>query len=363
MNEIMTTTGGELSVEQVENQVQKIQQLMKSVMKEGEHYGKIPGTEKNCLHKSGAEKLGLIFRLVPKFEVTKTELPNLHREYEVTCSLYTLSGVFVGQGVGSCSTMESKYRYRRAKNFEILDEPIPDDYREQKEKYRKEGFGCKQIDGEWHWVQYDSGEKQENPDIADVYNTVLKIAKKRSHVDATLSTTAASDIFTQDLDEDPENELDPSGDKPPKKTSSKENKGNNPKGSKTGNKTETNDDAILNELYQSNLSKEDKEKFKNGYLGTPSEHKATYYNDVIKKQIAIAGKKPPVRGKTEEKPYTEVEPEDTDFTFTDDTIPFETETENNNDKQEISHDNQNTGNGKKTKIGQEVPAGLFGGQS
>jgi hypothetical protein len=43
--------------------------------------------------------------------------------------------------------------------------------------------------------------KVENPDIADTYNTVLKMAKKRAHVDAILTATAASDIFTQDIDE------------------------------------------------------------------------------------------------------------------------------------------------------------------
>jgi hypothetical protein len=50
--------------------------------------------------------------------------------------------------------------------------------------------------------------KVENPDIADQYNTVLKMAKKRSVVDATLTVTAASDVFEQDLDEFSEAELE-----------------------------------------------------------------------------------------------------------------------------------------------------------
>ena len=41
----------------------------------------------------------------------------------------------------------------------------------------------------------------ENSDLADTYNTVLKMAKKRALVDATLTATAASDIFTQDLED------------------------------------------------------------------------------------------------------------------------------------------------------------------
>jgi hypothetical protein len=58
---------------------------------------------------------------------------------------------------------------------------------EKKYRYRKDG----------------DGGKIENEDIADVYNTVLKIAKKRAHIDATLTVTGAADLFTQDLiDED-----------------------------------------------------------------------------------------------------------------------------------------------------------------
>ena len=53
-NALMVTDQAELSIEEVKNQVQKIQQLMKSVMREGEHYGVIPGTNKPSLYKAGA---------------------------------------------------------------------------------------------------------------------------------------------------------------------------------------------------------------------------------------------------------------------------------------------------------------------
>jgi hypothetical protein len=68
----------------------------------------------------------------------------------------------VGSGVGSCSTLESKYRYKK---------------------------------------DYQTKAKYENPDIADVYNTCLKMAKKRALVDATLTATGASDFFTQDVED------------------------------------------------------------------------------------------------------------------------------------------------------------------
>jgi hypothetical protein len=86
-------------------------------------------------------------------------------------------GALLGQGVGSASTMEGKYRYRKEYS------PNGDKTDSYGKKYRR----------------------IENEDIADVYNTVLKIAKKRAHIDATLTVTGAADIFSQDLiDEDDE---------------------------------------------------------------------------------------------------------------------------------------------------------------
>ena len=56
------------------------------------------------------------------------------------------------------------------------------------------------FDDDWKWCRVVKGE---NPDIADCYNTVLKMAYKRALVAATLNATAASDIFIQDLDDTP----------------------------------------------------------------------------------------------------------------------------------------------------------------
>lgn len=154
---------------EVRQQVNQLQYLMSNVLKQGEHYGVIPGTKgKPLLLQPGAEKICLMFKLVPRYRVEKTQLPGGHREVEVTCTLYQRgSDVVEGEGMGSCSTMESKYRYRKK------------------------------------WVN-GSPVREENTDIADTYNTVLKMAKKRALVDAVKSTTAASDIFTQDVEDLPD---------------------------------------------------------------------------------------------------------------------------------------------------------------
>jgi len=199
----------------VREQVNLIQNVMKEVMEgptkdnpTGVHYGVVPGTRgKPSLYKAGAEKLSLVFRLRPIMsdaaDIDVVEMGNGHREYRVRCHILDQFGRELATGVGSCSTMESKYRYRRSSDFEVQDCDIPADYRDQKEKYRKEGFGAKQVDGVWKWVKYSTEGRSENPDIADTYNTVLKMAKKRAYVDGILSSTAASDIFTQDIEDLP----------------------------------------------------------------------------------------------------------------------------------------------------------------
>lgn len=191
-----------ISAKEMQLQVNAIQDMMKQVMIEDVHYGKVPGCgDKPALLKPGAEKVGLMFGLAAKFTWVKTELPNGHREYEITCTLESRAGTVMGQGVGCCSTMESKYRYR-GNEAVSTGKPVPRAYWDNNRDPSTiggRGFVAQKIDGAW--MICEKGEKKENPDIADVYNTVLKIGKKRAHVDAILTVTAASDIFTQDIEE------------------------------------------------------------------------------------------------------------------------------------------------------------------
>src|SRR5690242_252716 len=110
----------ELSAIEVKRQAALIQQVMKEVMQEDKehngdgHWGVIPGTKKPTLYKTGAEKLCLTFRLSPAYRVEQSNLPGDHREYRVVCTMTHIpTGQVFGEGVGLCSTMEKKYRYRR----------------------------------------------------------------------------------------------------------------------------------------------------------------------------------------------------------------------------------------------------------
>lgn len=186
----------------------KIQDVMKAAMRDGTHYGLIPGCgTKPSLLKPGAELLAMLFRLRPSYSVAVTELGSGHREYVVTCTLTHIpSGREWGAGTGSCSTMESKYRYRAGER--VCPKCRKAAIIKGKEEFgggwicfaKKGGCGEKWADGAAAIESQATG-RAENPDIADSYNTVLKMAQKRAFVGVVLGATSASDCFTQDVED------------------------------------------------------------------------------------------------------------------------------------------------------------------
>lgn len=202
-------TTGAVNIAAVKDQVNLVQHVMRHVMVSGEHYGTIPGCgNKPALFKPGAEKLMLTFQLSNELSITTTDLPGFHREYTVEAKIFS-NGRYLGAGIGSCSTMESKYRFRGGE-VELTETPVPKAYWDLKKTDPKQaqeliggkGFVTKKNDQN-QWVIGKLGEKVEYDNPADYYNTCLKMAKKRALVDAILTVTAASDIFTQDIEEDP----------------------------------------------------------------------------------------------------------------------------------------------------------------
>lgn len=201
---------GALSVVDVRAQVNLIQHVMREVMRKDEHYGVIPGTgNKPTLLKAGAEKLCLTFRLDPQYEIEQKS-EGQHLTIISKCTLWHIpSGQRFGSGMGSCSTRESKYAYRQESRkcphcgkAAII---------KGKAEFgggwlcfkKKDGCGAKFPDGDASIEGQPAG-RVPNEDIADQYNTVLKMANKRSLVAAVLNTTAASDIFTQDIEDLPQ---------------------------------------------------------------------------------------------------------------------------------------------------------------
>jgi hypothetical protein len=198
------------SVTVVAKRVNMVHRAMREIMQNEHHYGTIPGCgPKPTLLKPGAEILFNLFQYAPMCSVSITNLPGGHREYTVTCTVTHIpTGSVVGQGMGSCSTMESKYRYRNAKR--VCPECGQESIIKGKAEFgggwlcfaKNGGCGAKFKAGDERIEGQVCG-KVDNEDIADCYNTCLKMAEKRAKVDAALSCTSASDIFTQDIEDNP----------------------------------------------------------------------------------------------------------------------------------------------------------------
>jgi len=202
-----------MTARDIVNQIKLIQDIMKAVMKQGVHYGLIPGCgDKPTLFKAGAEKLTTTFRLVPSYpEIKHVDFPGGHREFIIRSNLKTFDGTLVGEGVGSCSTLESKYKYRRADGQNTGRAAPPFFWKIRKADPAKAlmliggpGHFVKKVRDRW-MIMVETDEKVENTNLADVWNTVLKMAKKRALVDVTIQATSASDMFTQDVEDLEEN--------------------------------------------------------------------------------------------------------------------------------------------------------------
>lgn len=177
---------GRMAVAEVVQQAMAIQEVMKAVMREGVHYGVIPGTDKPTLYKAGAEKLCLTFHIADEYRSEDLSTADAVR-YRVTCiGRHQQTGIELGSGIGEASSSEEKYRWRRAVCKEEF-EATPVNMRRVKYS-RKSGGGF-----------YTQEQVRTEP--ADLANTVLKMAAKRAKMAMVLNVLAASDAFTQDLED------------------------------------------------------------------------------------------------------------------------------------------------------------------
>ena len=130
-----------------------IEEIVSKYLKPGTDYNTIPGCgRKPALLKAGAEKLAAIFnylctsRIIHRIE----QLDNHFVLYEVETTIFDESGTIISVGLGSCNSKERKYQ---------------------------------------------------RTDFSGNLNTILKMAKKRSYVDAILTACHGSGVFTQDIED------------------------------------------------------------------------------------------------------------------------------------------------------------------
>jgi hypothetical protein len=184
-----------------------IKQAQEDAMVEGVDYGVIPGTNKPTLLKPGAEKLSVLFQLDVQLVNEKTWGPGDHLTVSSHATVFHApSRARLGYGEGLCTTRETKYAKRKQERTcpqcgvaAVIKGKA--EYGGGWLCFRKRG-GCgeKWPDDAPEIMGQPVGEV-ENPDLPDLWNTILKMAEKRARVDAVLAVTGASALFTQDAED------------------------------------------------------------------------------------------------------------------------------------------------------------------
>lgn len=140
---------------EAKERIDKLQEFVKASMVRGVDYGSIDGFSKPTLLKPGAEKLCDAFGFSKTVDVINRieqwDVGIFSYEVRVTLSNKVTAAV-EAEGIGSCNSKETAYRYQ---------------------------------------------------DPFTIVNTLLKMAKKRALIDAVLSATRASGLFTQDIEDFP----------------------------------------------------------------------------------------------------------------------------------------------------------------
>lgn len=192
---------------------QDMKDFITGILKEKTDYGTIPGTDKPTLLKPGAEKLTTFFGLSAEFQIIEKEEDWMGKDHDgepffnywYKCRI-TRNGKIVAEGEGSCNSFEKKYRYRAA-NIKCPScgaETVIEGKAEFGGGWlcwkKKGGCGAKFKTGDKSIEDQPRGQVK-NPDVADIVNTLQKMAQKRAYIAAVLLATNASEYFTQDIED------------------------------------------------------------------------------------------------------------------------------------------------------------------
>jgi len=141
------------------------QQLKKDV-----DFGVVPGTKKPSLFKPGAEKLARLFGLGSRFTLLDKTIDKQQNFAMFTYKaeiLHLKTGQIIAECEASCNSQEKKFKERTV------------------------------------WIERNRRKEpvKEATPIFDILNTLQKMSQKRAFVGAIILAVAASDFFTQDIDD------------------------------------------------------------------------------------------------------------------------------------------------------------------
>jgi len=152
----------EEAIATIQSNIQMAERLVMSVLEKDVDYGIHLGTDSFALRDPGASKIINAFNCYPDHKILYSQETEEIITFQIQANLISRqTGNLVATGIGSCSTMESKYGYRWVEN--------PEDYGYKRDELTRRRRGKYRIP---------------NPEIADLGNTILKMATKRAEVDA-----------------------------------------------------------------------------------------------------------------------------------------------------------------------------------
>lgn len=161
-----------------------IKAAITEVMVEGVHFGVIPGTNKHSLLKDGAELLLSMFHIAVEPVVEDLCTPTEVRWKVEARGIAMGTGMYLGSGIGVCSSNEEKYRWRRAKTRKEFDKMYERDPGMVRIKY-----------GEYNGRETEDYQVRQSP--YDAYQTILSMADKRASVALCKRVLAASECLSQ----------------------------------------------------------------------------------------------------------------------------------------------------------------------
>ena len=185
-----------VELEEAKKKFEDVRAFTVSCLKKGVDYGEIQGISKPTLLKPGAEKIGSLFGLTPRFSCVD-KIMNWNGEgnpdnepffyFEYRCELFK-AGEFVASCDGSCNSWEKKYRYRKG---ELVCPNCGKPLRKSKtaDGYycwaKKGGCGATFASTDQRITSQRIGDVK-NYDTAEQVNTFQKMAQKRAYIGAIL---------------------------------------------------------------------------------------------------------------------------------------------------------------------------------
>lgn len=197
-----------LNITAIHQRVADIERVISELFTKGVHFGPpFPGSDKDSLLQAGGELLVEAFGLSPEPVVNEVDMGGGHRRFIVEGWLLAPDGHRVGRMSAECSTLEPKYRYRKAGRVcpACGSDAIIKSKHADKETgdlgwhcWKKAGGCGASFSSTDEAIASQETGRVENPDPAELWHTCRMMAQKRWLVAIARRTFALSARFVDE---------------------------------------------------------------------------------------------------------------------------------------------------------------------